>query len=206
MFTELPSQLTVSDIDYVFEYSESYNSNVVGDSHIEGYQYCVPFHRSFESLLAKNYNAFILTIDSNAVCIFSTNDGKYKIFDSHARDIFGKSHPEGRCVLLEAATINHVILYFQSLYSENSQFELKGINIDKVQINGIQSINNISKNCELSNNVSLECSFRQCCAISLYSSCYSVVKSCNYWDSNTVAAVAHFGTSLYKQYWYKPVK
>ena len=88
MFTELPSQLTVSDIDYAFEYSESYNGNVVGDSHIEGYQYCVPFHRSFELLLAENYNAFILTIYSNAVFIFSTNDGKYKIFYSHAQDIF----------------------------------------------------------------------------------------------------------------------
>ena len=204
MFTELPSQLTVFDIDYVFEYSESYNGNVVGDSCIAGYQYCVPFHRSFELLLAENYNAFILTIDSYAVCIFSTNDGKYKIFDSHARDIFGRSHPQGTCVLLEAATINHVILYFQSLYSENSQFELKGINIDEAQTNGVENVNSNIRNSQLSNNASLEfnsfevsCLCRQCCAISLYSICYSVVKLCNYWDSNTVATVAYFGTNLY---------
>jgi hypothetical protein len=45
LFTELPSQLTVFDTDYIFEYSESYGGNVIGDCSIEGYQYCVPFHR-----------------------------------------------------------------------------------------------------------------------------------------------------------------
>ena len=36
----------------------------------------------------------------------------------------------------------------------------------------------------------------QCCAISLYSICYSVIKACNYWDSNTISAVVYFGTTL----------
>ena len=71
LFTELPSQLTVFDTDYIFEHSESYSGNVIGDCSIEGYQYCVPFHRSFELLLTENYSAFILTIDYNAVCIGS---------------------------------------------------------------------------------------------------------------------------------------
>ncbi|CAB3999394.1 Hypothetical predicted protein [Paramuricea clavata] len=94
LFTELPSQLTVFDTDFVLEHSESYGGNIIGDCSIEGYQYCVPFDRSFEMLLAEHYCAFILTIDSNAVCIFSTNDGKYKVFDSHSRDIYGRSHPQ----------------------------------------------------------------------------------------------------------------
>jgi hypothetical protein len=86
----LPSQLTVFDTDYIFEYSESYSSNVIGDCSIEGYQYCVPFHRSFELLLAENYSTFILTIDSNAVCIFYINDGKYSIV-SFKRYLWQKS-------------------------------------------------------------------------------------------------------------------
>ncbi|CAB4001282.1 ATP-dependent DNA helicase PIF1 [Paramuricea clavata] len=150
LFTELPSQLTVFDTDYIFEYSESYSGNVIGDCSIEGYQYCVPFHRSFELLLAENYSAFILTIDSNAVCIFSTTDGKYIVFDSHSRDIYGRSHPQGACVLLEAPNINNVILYFQSLYGENSQFELRGINIEEVQANCDQNLNNSIRNSALS--------------------------------------------------------
>jgi hypothetical protein len=204
LFTELLSQLTAFDTDYIFEYSESYSGNVIGDCSIEGYQYCVPFHRPFELLLAENYSAFILTIDSNAVCIFSTNDGNHKIFDSHSRDIYGRSHPQDICVLLEAPNINNVILYFQSLYSENSQFELRGINIEEVQANGDQNLNNKIRNSALSGNASEEsestdvsCLYKQCCAISLYSICYSVIKPCNYWDSNTVAAVVYFGTTLY---------
>jgi hypothetical protein len=156
LFTELPSQPTVFDTDYILEYSESYSGNVIGDCSIEGYQHCVPFHISFELLLAENYSAFILTIDSNAVCIFSTNDGKYKIFYSHSRDIYGRSHPQGTCVLLEAPNNNNVILYFQSLYSENSQFELRGINIEQVQANGNQNLNNSIRNSALSGNASEE--------------------------------------------------
>jgi hypothetical protein len=31
LFTELPSQLTVFDTDYIFEYSESYSGNIMFD-------------------------------------------------------------------------------------------------------------------------------------------------------------------------------
>jgi hypothetical protein len=108
------------------------------------------------------------------------------------------------CILLEAPTIDNVILYFQSLYSENSQFELRGINIEELQPNDNQNLNNSIRNSAVSGNASEEskttdvsCSCRQCCAISLYSICYSIIKPCNYWDSNTVAAVVYFGTTLY---------
>jgi ATP-dependent exoDNAse (exonuclease V) alpha subunit len=57
---------------------------------------------------------------------------------------------------LEAPNINNVILYFQSLYSENSQFELRGINIEEVQANGDQNLNNKIRNSALSGNVSEE--------------------------------------------------
>ena len=36
-------------------------------------------------------------------------------------------------MLLEAATINHVILHFQSLFSENSQFELRAVNVNHMK-------------------------------------------------------------------------
>ena len=182
LLTELPSQLTVFETNFAFEYSESYSGNVIGDCSIEGYQYCVPFHRSFELLIAENYCAFILTIDSNAVCIFSTTDGKYKIFDSHSRDVYGRSHPQGTCVLLEAPNIDSVILYFQSLYSENSQFELRGINIEELQANVDPNLDNAITNSEISGNttqeskiVDISCLCTQCCAVSLYSICYSVM-------------------------------
>ena len=113
-------------------------------------------------------------------------------------------HRVHACVLLEAPNIDNVILYFQSLYSENSQFELRGINIEEVQANVDPNLDNNITNSGLSGNttqesksIDISCWCRQCCAISLYSICYSVIKSCTYWDSNTVSAVVYFGTTLY---------
>ena len=186
----------------------------------------MPFHRAFELLLAENYSSFILTINSNAVCIYCTCYGKYKIFDSHSRDIYGQSNPQGTCVLLEAASIDHVILHFQSLYNENSQFEIKGVNIQQVSASDINQ--NLLDNVEnsdfkefesvheqnLTNNTgtsdmtpsnvfsdtesaNFSCWCLQCCAVSLYSICYSTVKPCNYWNETTVTEIAYFGTILY---------
>ena len=47
------------------------------------------------------------------------------IFDSHARDIYGRSHPQGTCVLLEVSSLNNLVHYFQSI-NNNDIFELKG--------------------------------------------------------------------------------
>jgi hypothetical protein len=77
--------------------------------------------------------------------------------------------------------------------------------LKKYKANSDQNLNNKIRNSALSGNGSEEskstdvswlCT-RQCCAISLYSICYSVIKPCNYWDSNTVSAVVYFGTTLY---------
>ena len=57
-----------------------------------------------------------------------------KIFDSHTRDIYGRSHPQGTCVLLEVSSLNSLVHYFQSIHN-NDIFELKGVKIDKVQNN-----------------------------------------------------------------------
>ena len=49
--------------------------------------------RAFELLLSQNYSSFILTIECIGVSIYHTDNGSYKIFDSHARDEYGRSHP-----------------------------------------------------------------------------------------------------------------
>ncbi|CAB3983248.1 Hypothetical predicted protein [Paramuricea clavata] len=99
---ELPSQLTVFDTDYIFEYSESYSGNVIGDCSIEG-------------------------------------------------DIYGRSHPQGNAS--------------EESKSTDAQFLLIYVN------NAVQ--------------------FQYTRFVS------SVIKPCNYWDSNTVSAVVYFGTTLY---------
>ena len=78
MLTELP----VFERFFQLEHSESYTCNMHGDAIIEGYHYCIPL----ETLMALNYNSFILTVGIIDV-------------DSCARDMYGNSHSHGTCVL-----------------------------------------------------------------------------------------------------------
>ena len=66
----------------------------------------MPLGTAFETLLALNYNPFILTVGIIGVGIYSIERGGYKVFDSHARDMYGNSHSEGTCVLLEIKSMH----------------------------------------------------------------------------------------------------
>ena len=81
---------------------ESYTCNMHGDARIEGYHYCMPL----ETFLALKYNSFILTVGIIGV-------------DSHARDMYGNSHSQGTCVLLEIPSMYNLVQYFRSLYTYN---------------------------------------------------------------------------------------
>ena len=96
MQIELPAMIAMSEKNYQLNCSESYTGNI--DSIIEGYQYSIPIDSTFESLLSQNYSSFTLTIGCIGVSIYHTDNGSYKIFDSHARDKYGRSHPHGTCV------------------------------------------------------------------------------------------------------------
>ena len=64
MLTELPGMVIVFEHFFRLEYGESYTCNIHGDPRIEGYHYCICHSQgtSFETLLALNYNSFILTV------------------------------------------------------------------------------------------------------------------------------------------------
>ena len=86
----------------------------------------MPLGTEFETLLALNYNSFILTLGIIGVAIYSIEGGGYKVFDSHARDMYGNSHSKGTCVLLEIKSM-HKLVHFQSLYGNEHIYELKGV-------------------------------------------------------------------------------
>ena len=73
-----------------------------------------------------------MTIGCTAVAIYCKGNVGLNIFDSHVRNIYGRSHPQGTCVLLEVSSLNSLVHYFQSIH-DNDIFELKGVNINKVQ-------------------------------------------------------------------------
>ena len=48
----------------------------------------MPLGTAFETLLALNYNSFILMVGIIGVGIYSIEGGGYIVFDSHARDMY----------------------------------------------------------------------------------------------------------------------
>ena len=92
------------------------------------------FANAMQALLGQNYNSFLLTILSTMVGFYCNGDGKFKIFDCHGRDSYGKPHPQGTCVLFEVNTLNELINYFQGLYQDpNVLFELKDVHMNEKQ-------------------------------------------------------------------------
>ena len=92
------------------EYNDSYTCNII-------HHYCICHSQdtAFETLLALNYNSFILTLAIIGVGIYSIHEaGEYNVFDSHARDMYHNSHSEGTCVLLEIPSMHKLLQYFQT--------------------------------------------------------------------------------------------
>ena len=134
------------------------------------YHYCMPL----KTLLALNYNSFILTVGITDV-------------DSHA----------STCVFLEIPSMHKLVQYFQSLYTCRNEdtYELKGVHISNFEVDLCSSS---VEYCSISNVNSLyQCSCKQCCAIAVYAMCYSVINLCGYWTSGTLSALASNGNTLY---------
>ena len=75
--------------------------------------------RAFESLISEGYGSFILTVGCIAVGIsYCAGNGHYKVFHSHARDIYGKSHSQGTCALLDIIFIRYRRLSASALHSK----------------------------------------------------------------------------------------
>ena len=60
---------------------------------------------------------------------YSIEAGGYKVFDSHARDMYGNSHSQSTCALLEIPSKHKLAQYFHSLYRNEDIYELKGVHI-----------------------------------------------------------------------------
>ena len=216
MLTELPTMITVFDTNYHLQYSESYTCRLHANSNnysIEGFPYTMPLDSALQTLIAETYNSFLLTIECNTVAIYHTLDGTFKVFDSHARDSFGVAHPQGTCVLLHVQEINKLVEYFQSLYTIDAIFELKGLNISISETETVHDHNkplssddqnvtcqtvavNEHMTMKTDANITL---LKKSCAICFYCICFSIIKPCSYWKSVTLEAVVEHGDIFYKE-------
>ena len=106
-------------------------------------------------------------------------------FNSLARDVYRRGHPQGTCVLLEALSLDSLVCYFQSLHNDDI-FEVKGVHINEVQNRTV-----------LPHNYAHETvNFNLSCAVAIYSLCYSINKSYSFWNSNTTATIVDNGKRL----------
>ena len=125
----MPGMVKVFEQFFHLEYSDSYTWNIHGNNRVEGYHYCICLLQgtAFETLLALNYNSFILTVAIIGVGIYSIEAGGCNVFDSHARDMFYNSHSERTCVLLEMLSMHKLVQYFQTLHGNEDIYELKSV-------------------------------------------------------------------------------
>ncbi|KAJ7323104.1 hypothetical protein OS493_032389 [Desmophyllum pertusum] len=113
-------------------------SNLTGQdflmlSDLTGDDQCVPLVEAFQLCIEQNFKCFLLTIVSNTVAIFQMENGAFKVFDSHSRDLSGNCHPHGTCVLLEIASVDRLVEYFSNLNvgADDALYEVRGVDISE---------------------------------------------------------------------------
>ena len=88
MQSGLPTALNVFDADYQLEYSENYSGTVHQEIATGEYQYRTSLRRAFRSLISESYTNFLLTVGCITVATYCNSNIGFKIFDSHARDLY----------------------------------------------------------------------------------------------------------------------
>ena len=214
MLTELPEVLCLSDTLYNLIYSDSYFGTVHNFNDCTTEAHCLPLIEAFEILLRENFTSFILTITTCTVAILVKCNGTLKVFDSHSRDSEGMFDPCGTCVLLEIASLDKLVEYFQNLYVEiiDALYELRGVQISTdfteslslttPEISFAVNFQNLNRN-ELVSDSSLEndslfCSCTRCCFTCFYAVCFSMIKEIRYWNENTLDSIIENSNQLHE--------
>jgi len=199
---------------YRLIYSDSYFGNVhnFNDCTIE--VHCLPLIEAFELLLMENFVFFILTITNSTVSILVKSNGTFKVFDSHSRNSAGMFDPCGTCVLVEIASLDKLVEYFENLHVGITDvvYELKGVHISTAvsgsvgltttEISPPVNIEDLNRN-DLISDSSLEsdrliCSCTRCCFICFYAISFSILKEIRYWNENTLDAIIENSNQLHE--------
>ena len=112
MLTELPGMVTVFEQFFNLEYSDSYTCN------IHHYCMCHSQDAAFETLLALNYNSFILKVAIIGAGIYSIEAGDLMYL----------------ILMLEICIITVIVMhklvqYFQTLHRNEDIYERKGVHV-----------------------------------------------------------------------------
>ena len=97
---------------YSLQYSESYAGDVFMMSIDEPYYALECALNKIFVTPAINCPFALLTIGCNTVAMLKTSHESFRIFDSHARDLFGVQHPFGKCIWITVSNIQNLAVYF----------------------------------------------------------------------------------------------
>ena len=174
--------------------------------YVQDFNYCMSFANAMQALLGQNHNSFLLTILSTTVGFYCNGDGKFKTYDSHGSNSYGMPHSQGTCVLLEVNTLNELINYFQGLHQNpNVLFELKGVRINEKQCDMTDISDQQLPAVPLEANhadaeiTTIHILLLCCCGTSFYSICFSIIKYCGYWNSQTPGKITDNANKFSKE-------
>ena len=64
---------------------------------------------ALQILFGENSQSFLLNIQCNTVAIYCYGDGRFRIFDYHARNSSDLLHPQGTCLRLDVDDFSALI-------------------------------------------------------------------------------------------------
>ena len=75
------------------------------------------------------------------------------MFDSHAKDVYSKSHTRGTCGLLEISSTDNLVHHFQSLYGATDLYEPKVLQITKYDVAISNNVKEVLKRYQVNTSV-----------------------------------------------------
>ena len=146
-------------------------------------------------IISENFNNFVLTIGCTAVAIYCKGNVGLKMFDSQARDIYDRRHSQGTCVLLGVSSLNSLVYYIIFRASITTM----------IYLSWIGEINKVQNSTLFQSHACKTRKFNVSCAVAIYSLCYSVMKSCRCWNSNTTNVIPEWQKIIWKSIIFKQV-
>ena len=106
------------------------------------------------------------------------------------------SHPQGTCVLLEVNTLNELINYFQGLYQDPMYILMKNNVIWPISDQQLSAVS-LKANPADAEITTIHIPLLCCCVTSFYSICFSIIKYCGYWNSQTLGRITEHANKFY---------
>ena len=135
LLTDVPEFVDMNNITFNLEYSDSFSGALLMTVNNDPFVTLEnALNEVFHSL---NYKSCLLTIGMNTVAIMMPFPDVFKVFDSHARDLYGMPSMSGYCVLISVEGVQNLVQYFHltsqcSASNGHIPFELKGVTCVRV--------------------------------------------------------------------------